>query len=213
LGEAYSTAFRFLFKKPIRLWGLSLLASLLTVLSIVLGVLPIIWIPIIFVLQLGIANIYLCGYRGKDITATQLFEGFNKNFLNNAGAMGWRYLWLLIWFLIPFAGIVIVFIKYESYRFVPYIMLNNPGISGTEALKKSKAMTHGYKGKMFLADLLIGVAVGILTIIFVFVARIPFIGPFLTLLYGLVVAAFLPLLVGILDAIYYDRISKENPVD
>jgi len=185
----------------------------LTVLAVTFGVIPLVWLPVVLVLELGMANIFLSGYRGKAISSTQLFEGFSNKFARNAGGMAWKSLWVFIWFLIPFAGIVLGIIKYYSYRFVPYIMLENPDIQATEALKKSMRQTRGYKGKMFVADLLIILAIFVLCIIFYFVAMIPFIGLFFFAIFNLLLIAFAPLIIGTLGAVYYDKITRENPVD
>jgi len=208
----YSKSFGFLFKKPVLLWGLSVLFTLLTFLAIIFGIFPIIWLPVIFVLELGMANIFLKGYRGHAISSTLLFEGFSKRFARNAGGMGWRALWLLIWSLIPVAGIVMAIIKFYSYRFVPYIMLAEPDIQATEALKKSMALTNGYKGKMFLADFLIGLCVIVLTIIFTLVMQVPFIGIVFFAIFHILLVALLPLIMGTLEAVYYDKVSSENTV-
>jgi len=213
LSDVYSKAFGFLFKKPLLLWGLSLLFTLLTLLAVTFGVVPIIWLPIILVLELGMANIFLRGYRGQEICSAQLFEGFNKKFFRNAGGMGWKSLWVLIWALIPVAGIFIAIVKFYSYRFVPYIMLANPDITATEALKKSMAQTKGHRGKMFVADLLIVLAVIVSAVIFYFAARIPVVGIALFIIYNLIIIAFVPLIEGTLGAVFYDKITKENPVD
>jgi len=184
----------------------------MTSLAVMFGIVPIVWLPIVLVLELGMANIFLCGYRGMKISSTQLFEGFSTKFTRNAGGMGWRSLWLLIWGMIPVAGIFICIVKFYSYRFVPYIMLADPEIQATDALKKSIIQTKGYKGKMFLADLLIGVSVVVLTVIFFFILRIPYLGIFLTAIYVILLIVLLPLLMGTLEAVYYDKVSKENPV-
>jgi len=189
----------------------------MTVLAVAFGIVPIIWLPVFMVLQLGMANIYLRGYRGDAISSTLLFEGFGKKFARNAGGMGWRYLWVIVWSFVPIMNIV----KFYSYRFVPYIMLTEPDILATEALKKSIAQTNGYKGKMFLADLLIGLAVSalagfILLLSFLFglihpVVGMVFGGLLISVLTAILIA-LLPLILGILEAVYYDKISKENPV-
>jgi len=184
----------------------------MTTLAVLFGIFPIIWLPIVLVLELGMANIFLRGYRGHTISSTLLFEGFRTKFARNAGGMGWRSLWLLIWGLIPVAGFFIAIVKFYSYRFVPYIMLTEPDMLATEALKKSMAQTRGYKGKMFLADFIICAGVIVLTIIFLFIARIPYIGILLTAIYVILLITLLPLLMGTLEAIYYDKISKENPM-
>ena len=127
--------------------------------------------------------------------------------------MGWKSLWVLIWALIPVAGIFIAIVKFYSYRFVPYIMLANPDITATEALKKSMAQTKGHRGKMFVADLLIVLAVIVSAVIFYFAARIPVVGIALFIIYNLIIIAFVPLIEGTLGAVFYDKITKENPVD
>jgi len=185
----------------------------MTTLAVMFTIFPLIWLPIVLVLQLGMANIFLCGYRGMTINSKQLFEGFSGKFFRNAGGMGWRSLWLLIWALIPIAGVIICIVKFYSYRFVPYIMLTNPDIHATDALKKSMAQTNGYKGKMFLTDLAIYAAIVVATVIFYFIMMIPVIGPVLFVIYAIVLVALLPLVAGTLEAVYYDKISKENPIE
>jgi len=209
IGDVFSKAFGLLFRKPVRLWGFSLLFTLLTLLAIMFGVLPILWLPVVLVLELGMANIFLCAFRGKEFSATQLFEGFNKKFTRNAGGMGWMSLWLLIWSPVP----VVNCIKYYSYRFVPYIMLEDPDIKATEALKKSMVQTHGYKGKMFLTDLIISLVIVALTLIFAFAMRIPVVGLILFAIYYILMIAFAPLVVGVFGAVYYDKVSKEKPIN
>jgi len=161
-------------------------------------------------------NIFLSAYRGMQVSSTQLFEGFRDGkFLRNAGGMGWKYLWLLIWLLIPIAGPVLFYIKYYSYRFVPYIMLAEPDILATEALKKSMAQTDGYKGKMFLAEFIIGAIIGAAAMVFALLMQIPYIG-LLFMVIGAILyialIALLPLFMGILEAVFYDKISKEKPL-
>jgi len=184
----------------------------MTFLAIIFGVFPLVWLPIVLVLQLGMINIFRSGYRGMQISAAQLFEGFNNGkFMRNAGGMGWKSLWLLIWGLVPIVGII----KYYSYRFVPYIMLAEPDISATDALKKSIAQTNGFKGKMFLTDFIIGAAIFVVAFVFGLLTMIPLVGPVfgvIGVLCYIVVMIFLPLFFGILEAVYYEKISKENPL-
>ena len=213
LGEIYSRAFGFLFKKPIHLWGVSLLFSLLSILVIIGSAgIPIIALPITLVLSLGMCSVYITGYRGGEVSATQLFKGFDKSFVRNAGGMAWRYLWLIIWGLIPIVGFIFAYIKFYAYRFVPYIMLAEPGITATDALKKSIMQTDGYKGKMFLCDFLISICVGFLVmLITIFSFIVPVLGVILGILVMPVIYAVLPLLLGILEAAYYDKVMTDHP--
>ena len=210
IGAIYSRAFGLLAKKPILLWGLSLMCSLLTLLASVFGFIPLISLPIIFVLEVGMASVYLDAVRGKNISSDQIFAGFTKNFFRVAGGMGWMYLWILIWSLIPIVGIVFGIIKAYSYRFVPYILINNPEISATEALRVSMRLTDGYKGKMFLADLLIGLIIFVVLLIFVLISAAAPVLAILTFIAYLIIAAFGPLVYGTIAATYYDEIEKEK---
>ena len=196
-------------KKPVRLWGLSLMYMLLSILAGVFGVLPIVSMPIIFVLGVGMTAIYLDGYRGKEVNSNQLFIGF-KSFWRMAGGIGWKELWVFIWALIPIAGIVFAIMKAYSYRFVPYILLSDEEISATDALKRSMEMTNGHKGKMFCADLMVvGVSFAALLVLGL-LSLIPILGYAFRLLFVLAyiaVIVFVPLLAGLIGAAFYDEIE------
>ena len=172
IGEIYTKSFAILGKKPLLLWGLSLLHSLLCTLAVIIGFLPIISIPIILVLNVGMTSIFLNGYRGKQIGSEQLFVGFN-NFKHFCGGMAWAALWVFIWGLIPIVGIVFAVMKAYSYRFVPYILLTNAEISPADALRESVAETKGYCGRMFGADILIISAIAVVTLLFYAFSLIP----------------------------------------
>lgn len=204
-------------QKPIRLWGVSLLCQLLTVLAAVFGVLPIISIPISLVLNAGMAAVYLAGYRGQEVNSDALFAGF-KRFFKVAGGMGWMALWILIWGLIPIAGVVFAVIKMYSYRFVPYIIIQDPDIAPTEALRLSAKRTEGYKGRMFLADLFVGLCCAGVLLVLGLLSTIRYIGPVFMVISSLVSIFFglvVPLLLGLISAAGYEEIfvkgeSKET---
>ncbi len=61
-----------------------------------------------------------------------------------------RDIFLVLWtclFIIPGA------IKSYSYRMVPYIIKDNPELSATETITKSREMMNGHKWRAFLLDL------------------------------------------------------------
>ncbi|NLI54348.1 MAG: hypothetical protein GX417_08470 [Clostridiales bacterium] len=200
-------ALKVLEQKPFRLWGLSLLCQLLVGLAAMFGVLPIISVPIALVFNAGMAAVYLAGYRGEEVNSDALFAGF-KRFFKVAGGMGWMALWILIWGLIPLAGPVFAIIKSYSYRFVPYIMIQDPDISATEALRLSMKKTEGYKGRMFLADFLVMLAVWLVLLVFGALSLIPRVGrAFIVLgvLAAILMSLVLPLLLGLINAAGYEE--------
>jgi len=217
IGEIYSASFALIGHKPFLLWGLSLLYVLLCSISVIFGVLPIIWIPVILVLNIGMVSVFLDGYRGNKICAQQLLVGF-KNFLHFCGGMAWMLLWVFLWGLIPVAGIVFAVIKMYNYRFVPYILLAEPEISASDALKKSVEQTSGYCGRMFGADIIIIACVLGACILLYLLSFIPYMGiifAILTLVLMLAFVVLAPLLFGVIQAAFYDEITKlssENTV-
>ena len=78
ISNIYKRAFNVLSKMPFKLWGLSLLSSLLTILVLVFGVLPIVIVPVIAVLSAGMAAVYLDGFNGKEVYSDQLLKIFGE---------------------------------------------------------------------------------------------------------------------------------------
>lgn len=193
-------------KKPIMLWGVSLMYLLITIIVSIAGsAVPIIAVPIILTLSAGMAALYLDGYNGKPISSKQLFKGFGKNCISRVtGGMCWYYLWLLIWSIVPVAGIV----KAYSYRFTPYILITRPEIDATDALKVSMIETKGYKLMMFLTDLIITAAVIVVLVVLSLLSIIPHVGILFAIIASLFTIAlwlFLPLLLGLVGAAFYQE--------
>ena len=84
--------------------------------------------------------------RGEEPGVAVLFEGF-KHFGATLGLYLWYLLWVLLWMLLL---IIPGIIKSISYSMCFYIMADNPEIGIRNALKMSKRMTKGYKGKIFV---------------------------------------------------------------
>jgi uncharacterized membrane protein len=211
IGEIYRRALNVLRRKPIRLWGLSLMYALLVgIVTLACLLVPVVSVPVTLVLGVGMTAIYLDGYRGKEVNSDQLFLGF-KRFWRMAGGMAWMELWILIWGLIPIVGIVFAIIKAYSYRFVPYILLTDPDVTATEALRVSMRMTKGYRGKMFGADILIVVIIWVVMLVLYLLGLIPYAGILfliINFLFTLAVVIFLPLLQGLISAAFYDEIER-----
>ncbi len=103
-----------------------------------------------FSIEIGSAR-YFLGLAKSDSAISQLgsafFEGQYKNIVKVMFLRGlFIWLWSLL-FIVP--GIV----KAYSYRFVPYILAQNPHLGYKEVLCLSRKMTKGYKADIFLLDL------------------------------------------------------------
>ena len=207
-----------LMKKPVQLWGLSLLGVILQSLSNVLcAVPPILGMGVSSTLSAGMENVFLDAYHQKEINSKQIFSGFSsgKSFLRIAGGMLWRTLWLFLWALfalIPIVGWVIapimLVIKGISYSFTPYLLLRKKDISPLDALKRSMEMTKGYRGKIFLTYLICYAALLVIGLLLFLIAQIPVIGFIIVGIVGVVISVLCPLFFGVLRAAMFTEVVR-----
>lgn len=152
-------ALKALFKKPLRVFGLSMFVTLLMYLGCVLffGI-PAAGLVIGILMYTSLNWMYLRVLRGETgIAAKDMLDVFKdkETFVRVLKGMAWKYLWIFIWGLIPIAGFVFALIKIYEYRLVPYILLDDPDVDPLDALKISSQKTKGYRGRMFLNDFII----------------------------------------------------------
>lgn len=97
----------------------------------------------------GLCSAFLFTVRTKTMKFESLFD-FTKNFGNVFIAsllqMVFTFLWTLL-FCIP--GIV----KSYSYAMTSYILIDNPQLSGNDAITESRKLMNGHKMDLFLLDL------------------------------------------------------------
>jgi len=96
-------------------------------------------------MELGLATYFLALKRERRAQTEDVFRGF-RNFESAIVLYIVRTIYVVLWtilFIIP--GIVAML----RYSMAPYILHDDPGISGMEALRRSKEMTDGYKGRLF----------------------------------------------------------------
>ena len=178
--KIYGRAFTVLKRRPWKLWGLSLLCVLLVFLANALFLyVPGIGLAISLLFDAALVIVFLRGYLGEEIHTVQLFDCFKdwKTIKRVLCGMGYMYLWVFLWSLIPFAGIVFAIIRAYEYRLTPYILVMEPDVPATEAYKVSKQRTMGFKAKMFWADLLWMLIVwAAFLVLVVLAAVIPYVG-------------------------------------
>lgn len=82
---------------------------------------------------------------------TNMFSAFGRGrYVSTVKAMFLAGLYIFLWSLLL---IVPGIYKYYQYRFVPYIISDNPSLTANGALAASRKMTDGNKLKIFLLDL------------------------------------------------------------
>ena len=212
----YLRAGKVLAKKPVVLWGVSLLEGVLsTVFGILFGIIPGVSLCIGLLLSTSMTMIFLNGYRGKEVKAADLFICFKDwaTVKRVLCGLGWMYLWVFLWALIPFVGWIFAIIRIYRYRLTPYILVYEPDVAITDAIKVSAERTKGFKGKMFGAEVLVYVAYGVVMLVLGILALIPYLGILFSLvswIVGIVFALFSGLYIGLIQAAFYEEITAAS---
>ncbi|MFR0734498.1 MAG: hypothetical protein ACLSHU_10185 [Oscillospiraceae bacterium] len=142
--------------KPLLLWGIRLLAGLLVWLAAIgFWAVPAAAFALNLVLSGSVALIFLRAYQGTFRKFATLSPLPPEQLPHLVGGMAWMSLWVFLWTLIPVAGLVLGPGSSLHLPFDPYILMTWPDVKATEAIQVSARETKGYRGKMFLADLLI----------------------------------------------------------
>ena len=216
ISNLYQKTFSVLMKRPFRLWGITLLSSvLLVVVHIGFIGIPAVGFCALLLLEASMSMIYLNSYRtGLEPKTSYLLAAFSKDRIWRVlGGMAWMYLWIFLWFLIPVVGFVFAAIRAYEYRFVPYILMTRDDVRPTEAIKVSKAETMGYKGKLFGADLLLEGVYFVVILLLSLLSMIPYVGIVFTILRIVLTVVFgvlAPLFLGILHAAFYVEIQNRR---
>ena len=123
-------------------------AAVIGVVLIVLLVTSLVRIFVTNPIEVGCQNFFV---RNSDAPAElgEIKRGFHP-YWRNVGAMLLRGLFLFLWTLLL---IVPGIIKAYSYRMVPYILADDPTISGRDAITLSRRMMDGQKWNAFVLDL------------------------------------------------------------
>ena len=211
----YGRALKVLLKKPFKLWGISLLGILLTgVLGGLCGfAIPGLSLCVGILIGTSLLMIFLEGYRGNEVTTAQLFTCFKDwNTIKRVLlGMGWMALWIFIWSLIPIVGPIFALIRMYEYRLTPYILVFEPEVPITEAIKISAQKTKGYKLQMWLADFVFVILFFVAVLILGLLAVIPVLGILFVLALIVLYFAFValsPLFAGLVQAAFYEEISR-----
>ena len=212
--KIYGRALTVLSRKPLKLWGLSLLSVfLILVAECAFGLIPVVGVAIGLLLEVGLTMVFLRGYLGEELHTVQLFDCFKdwKTIKRVLCGMGYMYLWIFLWALIPVVGFVFAIIRAYEYRLTPYILMMEPDVPITEAYKVSKQRTEGFKAKMFWADILWILIVWAAVIVLALLGMIPYIGWIFYIVLFLVyiaVCLFGTLFAGLIGAAFYVEIQR-----
>lgn len=115
--------------------------------------LAIIWLIltiISYVLEVGKSQFFLQAFR-RDVSIGNLFSGFKYyEIFTILGTQFLRRFYNALWYLLFFIPGII---KSYEYRFVPYILAEEPYLSPNDIISKSREITDGHKFDIFILDL------------------------------------------------------------
>ena len=213
----YGRALKVLMKKPLKLWGISLLGILLAgVLGGLCGVaIPGLALAVGLLIGTSLTMIFLRGYRGEEVTVAQLFACFKDwNTIKRVLlGLAWMWLWIFLWSLIPIVGPIFALIRTYQYRLTPYILVFEPEVPITEAIKISAEKTTGYKLQVWLADFVYILMFYAAVLVLSLLSGIPAIGGLFILVMVVLFIAFValaPLFAGLVQAAFYEEITGSN---
>ena len=211
----YGRAFKVLMKKPLKLWGISLLAAILTpaLVSLCGVAIPGLGLSVGLLMSTAMLMIFLHGYRGEEVKVVQMFDCFKDWATMKRVVLGlaWMYLWIFLWSLIPFVGWIFALIRIYEYRLTPYILITEPDVKLTDAIKVSAQRTKGYKLQMWLADFVYALMFVLAMIVLALFTAIPLLGTLIALAMVVLYIAFIalaPLFAGLVQAAFYEEISS-----
>ncbi len=119
----------------------------------ILGIIPILgWIGSLLVsgaLTFGLMSFYLMISRGEKPSTGVLFSGFNR-FVDTFLLYLLMGIFILLWTLLLIVPGIIAALRYSQAY---YLLRDNPDIGAMEAIRRSKALMDGQKGKLFMLAL------------------------------------------------------------
>ncbi len=147
----------------------SIIAAVLAILGVLIAIAIVIDIFVLNPLEVGCNSFFLVN-QDSDAGLGELGCAYKNNYGKVVVGILLRNLLITLGFIVLIPGLILMY----SYRMVPYILAEDTQISGTDALKKSRAMMKGQKWKAFVFDLsyigwyiLSGLTCGILAIFYV----------------------------------------------
>lgn len=216
LSRVYSKVFDFAKTKPVKLWGITWLATVIVAFASILGgTVPLFGVVAEILMQTAILIICVKAIRGEEFSSGNLFDKY-KSWADAWRVLGgnlWAALFIFLWSLIPIVGPIFAIIRTYEYRLVPYILVNEPEVSIKDARLLSKERTNGYKWDMFSCDIVWVCAFVLAEVIIMLLSNIPIIGG-LFMLIGIlligVVILLAPVIVNLINAECYEEICASK---
>lgn len=103
-------------------------------------------------ITLGVCIYFLNMYRKNNPKVSDIFSGF-EFFVKALGLLMYQVLFIILWGIIPIAGVVLAPIAAIRYSQSFYIMIDNPTFSVSKCVNESKYLMSGNKLSYFIMNL------------------------------------------------------------
>ncbi len=128
---------------------MTILMIVLAAIGVILTVATIINIFLINPLEVGCKRFFFIN-QDEEAQFGEVGYAYKNNYGHTVAGLLLKDIFILIGFMLfVIPGCILTY----SYRLVPYILADDPTLSGPEAVKKSRMMMKGYKWKTFVFDL------------------------------------------------------------
>ena len=127
-------------------------------------------------MEWGMARLANKMYKKEMISFGDGFEGFKQPKAALSVSL-LKYVYTMLWAMIPFLGLVLAFIKPYSYACATFIKQEDSNISSNDAITRSREIMDGRKFQLFLLDFSFCL-IWIIPIIFTFGLACIYVGPY-----------------------------------
>lgn len=100
--------------------------------------------------EVGCHNFFKNNLTDNSVNLSEIKAAFGPNYKRSVGTIFLRDLFILLWMLLLIFPAII---KSYSYAMVPYILIDEPELSATEVITRSREMMNGNKWRAFVLDL------------------------------------------------------------
>ena len=137
-------------QQPMTEEQIAIMGAILVAALVFLVIWTIIKIFLLNPVEVGCHNFFKNNLFDQNVNLSEIKAAFGPNYKRSVGTIFLRDLFILLWMLLL---IIPGIVKSYSYAMVPYLIIDEPELSATEIITRSREMMNGNKWRAFLLDL------------------------------------------------------------
>jgi uncharacterized membrane protein len=129
---------------------IAIMGAILVGALVFLAIWSLIKIFLLNIVEVGCHNFFKNNHTRANVDLNEIKAAFGANYKRSLVTILLRDIFILLWMLLLFFPAII---KSYSYAMVPYLIIDEPELSATEIITRSRQMMNGHKWRAFLLDL------------------------------------------------------------